>query len=474
MKDRFFGIFGRVFFYTVLILILVISVMFIFFADQIKSVVESTQREHISQVFHPFLRQLDGKSKEEIGEVANDFHRRNASFEFFLETLEGQALYKTENFIMPKNDKVLSEPTNTTIKGISLLGNKFHFNNRTDSELSQFITLISEDIRLHVSGTIPSTAVYNKFIGKTFIALLLILMVSILAASIFAYHIAKPIKKIANDTKKMSDLDFVPVPDVRKDEIGQLARDVYKMYEVLKLTIQKLENEIKQKKEMEENQKYFFSAASHELKTPIAATSALLEGMLENVIEASQYPQYLRECLKMMSEQNKLVSEILEIVSLNSNTIVLEKEEIHLKSFISDTLPSYRLIANAKGVSLDLDIQESFCCMVDIKLFEKVFSNVLINAIQNTPEKSKIQIYAQEIKYTVCLCILNTNANIPEEILTKLFDPFFRVDQARNRGSGHSGLGLTIVKKALDIMEIEFSLENIEDGVLFRMDLPRK
>ena len=68
---------------------------------------------------------------------------------------------------------------------------------------------------------------------------------------------------------------------------------------------------------------------------------------------------------------------------------------------------------------------------------------------------------------------MNTGARIDDEILPKLFDPFYRVDKARSRKGGRSGLGLTIVKKTLEAMDIAFALENTTDGVLFWMDLPR-
>ena len=87
---------------------------------------------------------------------------------------------------------------------------------------------------------------------------------------------------------------------IRRDELGDLSRDIYFMYDKLKDTISRLENEILRVREMEEAQRYFFSAASHELKTPIAATSILLEGMLENVGDYKDHPKYLRECVKMM------------------------------------------------------------------------------------------------------------------------------------------------------------------------------
>lgn len=72
------------------------------------------------------------------------------------------------------------------------------------------------------------------------------------------------------------------------------------MYEALKSSIAQLETEIVREREMEESQRYFFSAASHELKTPIAAMSALVEEMLEGMVDAEGYPDSLRKCMKMI------------------------------------------------------------------------------------------------------------------------------------------------------------------------------
>ncbi|MRA64088.1 vancomycin resistance histidine kinase VanS, partial [Bacillus thuringiensis] len=86
--------------------------------------------------------------------------------------------------------------------------------------------------------------------------------------------------------------------------------------------------EILRVREMEEAQRYFFSAASHELKTPIAATSILLEGMLENVGDYKDHPKYLRECMKMMDAQDNVISEILEIVNLSDGKISQDSEKL--------------------------------------------------------------------------------------------------------------------------------------------------
>lgn len=462
------------FFYTALILLFIIFFMFIFFSDQIKSVVESTQRQQISNVFQPLLNHLHGKSDDEIMIMAKDFHEKNTSFEFRLEASDGQILYQTENFTLTRNDIGLLPSGNAIVKGNPFTERKFHFITADASGRFQFLMKASGGVALYVTGTISGTSVYHEFIEKMIFAFLMILMVSLLAAALFARQIAKPIEKIAQDTKKMSDLEPVTAPGSRKDEIGQLAGDVYKMYRTLLATIQQLEIEIEREKEMEENQRYFFSAASHELKTPIAATSALLEGMLENVIPPAEHPKYVRECLKMMNEQNKLVSEILDIVTLSNDMAGQERESIHLNKLVTGILSSYRTLADVREQSIDVNISENLCCTLDPKLFRKALSNIVMNAIQNTPEGGRIHIYTQDMKKCVRLCVFNNGVRIQEEMLAKLFEPFYREDKARSRSQGRSGLGLTIVKKALDLMGISFALENVDNGVLFHMDLPHE
>lgn len=473
MRNRFSGIFGKVFFYTLLIIAIIILVMFMFFSDQIKSAVDSTQQLQITNIFQPLLDRVNGKSDDEVIEIAKRFHEKNTSFEFCIESSDGDILYKTKNFKMQQHTPGILPEDRLIIRGDTPAKNLYNYYlAKGIGEKIQLVTLISSGRKLYVAGTISGSVIYQEFLQKAVFAFSLIFLISILAAYLFARQIAKPIKKIAKDVREMSELKPVSAPATGKDEIGQLAGDVYSMYKTLKATIGQLETEIEREKVMEENQRYFFSAASHELKTPIAATSALLEGILENVIEPEQYPEYLRKCLKMMNEQNKLVTEILDIASLNNNSITINREKQNLKEFINGILVTFHTIADGKGQRINTDISEKLSCTFDNKLFGKALSNIIMNAIQNTPEGGRITVFTQEMKSNVRLCILNEGVKIPKEILPKLFEPFYREDKARSREQGRIGLGLTIVKKTLDLLEIPFSLENADNGVLFRMDLP--
>ncbi|MDR1536543.1 MAG: hypothetical protein LBU32_00830 [Clostridiales bacterium] len=109
---------------------------------------------------------------------------------------------------------------------------------------------------------------------------------------------------------------------------------------------------------MEEAQRYFFSAASHELKTPIAATSVLLEGVIENIGDYKDHPKYLRECVKMMDVQSELVSDIMEIVSLSSRKILPVFETLDIGQVFVGMLPDYQVLCDAKGQRIITNIPD--------------------------------------------------------------------------------------------------------------------
>jgi two-component system sensor histidine kinase VanS len=195
--------------------------------------------------------------------------------------------------------------------------------------------------------------------------------------------------------------------------------------------------------------------------------------MLDNVGEYKDHPQYLRECIKKMKEQSKMISEILEIVRLTDGRIVPSLEKIELADVVRSVVASHQTLSEAKEQKIIVDLPDTLTCKADRNMLARVLSNVVLNAVQNTPEKGEIQIYSKvQGNETIRLSVLNKGVSVHEETLSKIFEPFYREDKARSSGQGRSGLGLAIVKKTLDCMAIPFDIENTERGVLFWMDLP--
>ncbi|HEX7056807.1 MAG TPA: HAMP domain-containing sensor histidine kinase [Bacilli bacterium] len=237
--------------------------------------------------------------------------------------------------------------------------------------------------------------------------------------------------------------------------------------------ILKLKYDIEREQQLTETQRYFFSAVSHELKTPIAATSVLLEGMLANIGDYKDHPKYMRECLKLIDSQNEMISEILEIVSLSEGKIIPAIEKLNIGQIVADILQNYQALAEADGLRIITNIPSGVTALADYNMLKRALSNVVLNAVQNTPSGGEIRIWCEMVSDKYRLSVLNTGVKIADDVLPKLFEPFYRVDKARSRKSGHSGLGLTIVQKTLEAMGIPFALENARDGVQFWIDLPQ-
>jgi len=414
-----FGIFHKAFIYTTLFLFAVVAIAIGLFYQQFMAFYTAQQAQQLRMDYQALYEELLGANmdRQQMIDIAQRFSEGNQSFVFQIIDDGDNMLFFTANARQPDR----GEGGGTRIL-LSL-------NN---------YTLVAHNPAVQIGGSFWLTA------GLGFAA---IMVIALVGAAVFARQMTNPIKRLAADTQKMTKLLPIQPPQKRNDEIGDLAQDVHDMYGKLKDNIAA--------------QKYFFSAASHELKTPVAAARVVLEGMLAGVGDYSNHPKYLNQCIKLMDEQSKTICEILHIVNLDGH-YEPQPVQVNMKEIVTEQLPT-QLVS---GQEVTIDLPEDMYCYADPSLLKKALSNVLLNAIQNTPQDGRIQIFAESNR----LNILNTG-HIDEAQLPHLFDPFYRLDKARNRKSGQTGLGLTIVKKTLDLMDVAFDLENTDGGVLFWMEL---
>lgn len=473
MKKRCVGIFGKTFIYTLTFIFLVLMIAVALLANQFVQFYATVKDNQIAETAQSFVEQLNGKSKKEAVKIAGDFADKNPSLGISISDGNGNTL-----FTSPSSSVSLSIAKGSFINGVFAIDTPSADKPNTDNDASDVkvqvvsVPLADGKADLTVAYRYSDKDAYSAFFKMLPVVLLAVFSVSALGAAGYAKIITQPIKKLARDTRQMSEMKPVPVTPIRNDEIGQLTADVHHLFNSLKTTISDLETEMEHVRQMEESQRYFFSAASHELKTPIAATNALLEGMLENIGDYKDHPKYLNECLKMMNSLNKLVVEILELVKLTDGKILPQYEEVNLESMIKALLPAYQTLADAKNQTLSVQIPPDQNCRADNKMLKRVLCNVIMNAIQNAPENSIVSIWSEYYDPDIKLCILN-QGHIDENAITKVFEPFYRLDTARSRKDGHSGLGLTIVKKLMDSMQMSFNLSNTDQGVLFCMEIPK-
>ena len=291
-----------------------------------------------------------------------------------------------------------------------------------------------------------------------------ILLISIIGAVICSRYYSKPLVGISNVAKRMTTLDMTWKCDVqRNDEIGVLASSLNEMSQQLSNALDSLQQDIEREREQEKQRVDFFTSVSHELKTPIAIIKGQLEGMIHQVGPYKDRDTYLRRCLKTTNDMEALVKEILSAARMGGSDFHLERTDLDISQMLLKVCQQFRGRMEDKEMELHMDIQPAFHYAGDGRLMEKVFTNVIGNAVAYSPVGATVMVSLQNGIFFV----ENSGIHIAEEDLKQIFTPFYRVDKSRNRNSGGSGLGLYITKTILDHHGIQHSMVNTEDGVRF-------
>jgi len=316
------------------------------------------------------------------------------------------------------------------------------------------------------------------FIQVFLYVLIFIIVVAVIIAFLYARFLGRPIIEIAHVSKKMATLDMTwQCKTNRIDEIGMLAYNLNHMAKQLSTTLNelqsaniKLQDDIKKEREHERRRRDFFSAVSHELKTPVTILKGELDGMILNIGKFKDRDKYLQEAYKTSESIEKLVREIMTLAKLD--TINLNVEQFNLSSVVGEVVKRYESLAGEKQLDIQFNSDSDVFLQADKTQLETVVSNVISNAI-------KYSFFGQSVKINLnieskfgYLIVENIGVYIEDDEIAKLWEPFYRADKSRNRDTGGSGLGLYIVKTILELHRFSYKLENSEGGIRFTMSFP--
>ena len=301
-----------------------------------------------------------------------------------------------------------------------------------------------------------------------------ILLVSVIAAFFYTWYMTKPIKKISKLSKQMADMDFSGLcPTNRTDEIGVLSHSLNDLSKKLAAALselqeanQKLQADIDMERRLEKQRVEFFAAASHELKTPITIIKGQLQGMLYQVGRYKDRETYLAQSLEITDTLGKMVQELLTISRLDTPGYTCKKSNLNLSNLIIDRITAFEDLFMQKDLTVEQSISPEIYILGDMQLLQKALDNLLGNAAAYSGAGNQVLIKLWKETETTTLTIENTGAHIPDEAISKLFEPFYRVDQSRNRQTGGTGLGLYIVKTILDLHGAKIEITNTIQGVI--------
>lgn len=206
-------------------------------------------------------------------------------------------------------------------------------------------------------------------------------------------------------------------------------------------------------KKMDQMKSDFVSMVSHEIRSPMNSVLMQLKVILDGL--AGETTEKQREILGRASERitalTTLASELLDLAKIESGLITREREEIRIAALLEDQVAFHKAAAAAKSIQLCLvDLPALPALMANRLNLEEVFSNLISNAINYTPENGQIKIDAAVEGDYVCVRVADTGMGIAAEDCDRIFDRFYRVKNKQTRYIVGTGLGLPIVKSIID------------------------
>jgi signal transduction histidine kinase len=217
---------------------------------------------------------------------------------------------------------------------------------------------------------------------------------------------------------------------------------------------------------------------SHDLRTPLATLQGYIETMLlkEDDLDPQTRRSYLATAIKHCERLSKLVSELLELAKLDSDDIRAQRESFNLSELVQDVVQKFQLLAKEKQITLVTESKKSLPFVnADIGLIERVLENLIENAIHNTPPGGSVRLLLRPQHEDVAVQVSDTGQGIPTEDLSLIFNRFYQLEKSRKSELGHSGLGLAITKKILELHDRTIDVvSTLGSGTTFSFQLPVK
>lgn len=295
------------------------------------------------------------------------------------------------------------------------------------------------------------------FRQEILLAFLFVDIVGILLTYFVAGRALQPLTKLSAKMTQMDENNWncaMTEPDTH-DEIGQVSESFRHLMERLQDSFQA--------------QKHFAANAAHELKTPLAVMKSAIQVLhLEEKPSAEEYEETLQLCLDTTEQLSQMVEELLVI----SNPKEEAKEEISLKKMTEEIFQKYAAQIQEKDLVVWQQIQQDTWYTHPV-LMRFLLENLLSNAVKYNQQGGSIRLTAEIKENQLHLKVADTGIGISPEHLPHIFTCFYRADPSRNKEIAGNGLGLSIVKTAVEKMQGEITVESQEGkGTCFHVTLP--
>lgn len=284
---------------------------------------------------------------------------------------------------------------------------------------------------------------------------LLVLVLAVLLCYALAYHLTAPLRRLRKALDEFGHGDLsARAQESRHDELGELSRSFNGMANHIQTLLTA--------------ERRLLLDISHELRSPLARLSVAVE--LARSGEGSALP--LDRIQKEADRLNALITQLLDVTRMEGDPANRRQERVRLDQLVGELVDDCSIEAKARGCALTLAPPPQVAVEGDGELLRRAIENVMRNAIRYAPPQSKVEVAVSNGSGRAHVRVRDYGPGVPEEALSRLFDPFYRVEQDRNRGTGGVGLGLSIARRAVELHHGTLSASNAGPGLLVDIELP--
>lgn len=332
-------------------------------------------------------------------------------------------------------------------------------------------------IRTPMESIRESASIANRFLA--YIGSVMAVLSGILIW-VLSKKITDPILELNNISERMIHLDFeAKYHGNSNNEIAMLGENINKLSSTLEQTISELKtanNELKKdigkKEQIDEMRQEFLSNVSHELKTPIALIQGYAEGLQEGISDDPESREfYCDVIIDEAAKMNNMVKKLLTLNQLEFGNDMVSMERFDVTALIRNYIQSAQILTKQNDIEVRFEEHEPVFVWADEFKVEEVFMNYFSNAVNHCQGKKVIDVKLERMEGKVKISVFNTGEPIPEDSIGHLWEKFYKVDKARTRAYGGSGVGLSIVKAIMESMNQQFGVQNFTNGVLFWFEL---
>lgn len=368
---------------------------------------------------------------------------------------------QTNHLAMPKNlriqkqivdhlsNNIFSEPQSIHSKSFHIIG-------------PRPFTLNSQTYQIFLAKKIPQRIQPGFIKGlPSWSRLVIPLTISAILCWLLSWSITRQLRALSQTTQRLGQGQLnarVESGLTSQSEIGELARSVNYMASRLEQSVTA--------------QQRLLADISHELRSPLTRMQIALALAQRVEHQSSELDKHHQRCELELSRLDEMISDVLQVSRLENSLQTINKSNINFSQLITHIINDADIIAKQKTIELVQQVTENIVLHGDEQLLASAVENIVNNAIKYGPENSSVTVRLKTCNKSAVLSVTDCGNGVPDSAILSIFEPFYRVNESRDRKTGGTGLGLAIAKRAITAHGGTVSAKNQAPGFVITLNLP--